>query len=67
MVFGAVIIGMGIGLVAVVASIAVGASLLSAFLIYCLVGCAVTAGVCVMKMLFCKDSRAHAAPTNQSI
>jgi uncharacterized membrane protein YuzA (DUF378 family) len=66
MIFGAMIIGVGIGLVAVVVAITAGANLLSAFLIYWLVGCAGTASVFLMKMLFCKDGRAHTPPTNQS-
>jgi hypothetical protein len=54
MIFGAMIIGMGIGLVAMAAAIVMGASLLSAFLAYWLASCAGTVGICVLKTLFCK-------------
>ena len=67
MIFGAIIIGVGIGLVAMVAAIVAGASLLYAFLTYWLVGCASTASVCVFKVLFCKADMALAPPTDQSI
>lgn len=67
MIFGAIIIGVGVGLVAMVVAIVAGANLLSAFLTYWLVGSAITASVCVVKALYCTADLAQTPSTNQSI
>lgn len=66
MVFGALIIGVGIGLAAMVTAIAAGASVFSAFLAYWLVSCAGTVGICVVKALYCRAGTAQTPSTNQS-
>ena len=54
MIFGAMLIGMGTGLIAMVIAIAIGTGALFALLAYCLASCVGTVGICVIKVLHCK-------------
>ena len=67
MIFGAMIIGVGIGLVAMAVAIILGTSVLSAFLTYWLAGCAGTAGVCVLQALRCRADMAQTSSDDRSI
>ncbi len=57
MIFGVLVVGAGIGLVAAIAAIIAGASLLSALLIYSLAGCAGATSVLLTKMVFCRADK----------
>ena len=62
MIFGALIVGAGIGFVAMFVAIAAGASLISAFLTYWLASCFGTAVICLAKTLFCRDGMVNTSP-----
>lgn len=58
MIFGAMILGSGVGFIAAAVALAMGANPISAFLIYCLAGVLSSAGICLAKTLFCRDAPA---------
>lgn len=66
MVFGAMIIGAGAGIMAMIIAVLTGSTLLSAFLLYCLTGCVVTLGICAAKVIFCPGRLLQSASSGET-
>ncbi len=65
MIFGAIIIGVGVGLVTMTTSLVMGASLGTALLLYCGAGVAGTVGACVLRAYFCsRDAKPSPRPAS---